>query len=134
VNAILEIWQADAQGRFNHPADPHAAEADADFLGWGRAFTDAEGRYSFTTVKPGGYVQGNIARAPHVNFAILASGIMRRLVTTMFFPGEASNARDPVLAAVPARRRDLLVACPEQGAFRFDIVLRGAGETPFFRD
>jgi protocatechuate 3,4-dioxygenase alpha subunit len=130
VNAILELWQADARGRFNHPCDPNAAEADPNFPGWGRAFTDAEGRYRFATVRPGAYGP----RAPHVNIAIVASGIMRRLVTTLFFPDETANATDPVLAAVPPARRDLLVARRDEGGFRFDIVLRGPGETPFFRD
>jgi protocatechuate 3,4-dioxygenase alpha subunit len=142
VNAVLEAWQADAAGRFRHPLDPRWREADPDFLGWGRAWTDAEGRFAFRSVMPGGYADPAGPRAPHVNLAILASGIMRRLITTVFFPGDAAaHARDPVLAALPEALRPRLVAA-EEGAedgariFRFDLRLRDAGgnETPFFQD
>lgn len=140
VNAVLEAWQADASGRFRHPHDPERAKADPDFLGWGRACTDADGCYRFRTVLPGGYRDAAGPRAPHVNLAILGSGIMRWLATTVFFPEfPAANAADPVLAAVDPALRALLVAqpaAPIEGAraFRFDIVLRGeaAAETPFF--
>ncbi len=140
VNALLEAWQADAGGHFDHPADPDAAAADPDFLGWGRAATDAEGRYHFLTLLPGGYVEGNHRRAPHVNLQIMASGLMRPVLTTLFFPGfTAENAADPVLAMVPEGRRGLLLAQAEGDSeglrcFRFDIRLRGdpAEETPFF--
>jgi len=140
VNALLEAWQADAGGRFDHPADPDAAAADPDFLGWGRAATDAEGRYHFLTLLPGGFAEGNQRRAPHVNLQIMASGLMRPVLTTLFFPQfAAENAADPVLALVPAARRGLLLG-EETGSveglrcFRFDIRLRGgpAEETPFF--
>jgi len=143
VNAVLEAWQADAAGRFRHPLDPHWREADPDFLGWGRAWTDAAGHYSFRTVMPGGFADGAATRAPHVNLGILGSGIMRRLVTTVFFPEqEAANAADPVLGALPdAALRARLVAKEEAPAdglrrFRFDLLLRGdaASETPFFLD
>jgi len=114
-NLVLEIWQADAQGRYDNPA----------FFGWGRAATDAQGVYLFRTVKPGA-TQG---RAPHINFLVLYSGLMRQLQTVMFF----SEAKDPVLDSVKARER--LVA-KGQGAnrYRFDIRLRGDDETPFFDD
>jgi len=116
-NAIVEIWQASAEGRLDDP----------DFLGWGRAATNADGIYSFKTVMPGALP----GRAPHVNFAILFSGLMRQLQTTMFF----SDAPDPVLSAVPGPLRTLLVAgsLPNK-VFRFDIRTRGEGETPFFDD
>jgi protocatechuate 3,4-dioxygenase, alpha subunit len=114
-NLVLEIWQADAQGRCDNPA----------FFGWGRAATDAQGVYSFKTVKPGA-IQG---RAPHINFLLLYSGLMRQLHTVMFF----DQADDPVLKSVKAPER--LVA-KREGAnrYRFDIRLRGEGETPFFED
>src|SRR3954470_8635712 len=83
VNAILEAWQADAGGRFNHPADPEQALADADFLGWGRAWTDAEGEYEFHTLLPGGFAEGAARRAPHVNLTIMASGLMRSVATVL---------------------------------------------------
>lgn len=113
-NALIEIWQADAEGRYDNP----------DFFGWGRAATDAEGVYSFRTLRPG-RVQG---RAPHINFLILYSGLMRQLQTTMFFEA----APDPVLDLV--RHRERLVARREGTVYRFDLRLRGEGETPFFDD
>jgi protocatechuate 3,4-dioxygenase alpha subunit len=117
-NAILEIWQASTAGRYDDP----------DFFGWGRAATDSNGIYLFRTIRPGA-VEG---RAPHVNFLVLFSGLMRQLQTVMFF----DRAQDPVLDAVqPAELRDRLVAKKESAnRFRFDIRLRGDGETPFFDD
>ena len=107
-NVILEVWQP-------------------EFAGWGRAATDAKGEYRFRIRRPGA-IPG---RAPHVNFLILYSGLMRQLQTTLFF----SSASDPVLEAVEPGRRALLVARPEgKSAFRFDIRLRGMDETPFFDD
>lgn len=142
VNAVLEAWQADAAGRFRHPLDPSWREADPGFLGWGRAWTDAEGRYAFRSVMPGAYADPAGPRASHVNLAVLASGIMRRLVTTVFFPGDPEAlSRDPVLAVVPEALRPRLLAVEdgtEDGvrAFRFDLRLRdpGGAETPFFED
>jgi protocatechuate 3,4-dioxygenase alpha subunit len=116
-NAILEIWQASAAGRYDDP----------EFFGWGRAATDADGVYVFRTIKPGA-VEG---RAPHINLLILFSGLMRHLQTVMFF----ERANDPVLDAVDPARREKLVAKKEAAnRYRFDIRLRGEGETPFFDD
>jgi protocatechuate 3,4-dioxygenase alpha subunit len=144
VNAVLEAWQADAGGLFRHPLDPRWREADPGFLGWGRAWTDEEGRYEFRTVMPGAYADAAGPRAPHVNLAVLGSGIMRRLVTTVFFPSfPEANAADPVLNALPAPLRQRLIAQADgteneggMRAFRFDLLLRGApdAETPFFVD
>ncbi len=142
LNMILEAWQADAAGHFDHPLDPGRDRADPDFLGWGRAWTDGEGRYEFRTVMPGSYADAAGPRAPHINIAIMGAGLMRRAQTTVFFPDhEAAHPADPVLALVPAALRPKLVAVPEgteNGAriFRFDIRLRGpaAEETPFFED
>jgi protocatechuate 3,4-dioxygenase alpha subunit len=119
-NAILEIWQADSKGRFDDPA----------FFGWGRAATDAKGIYRFRTVRPGVYG----GRAPHVNFLILFSGLMRQLQTVMFFDGD--NGKDPVFNAVipPALRERLVAKKSGKDSYRFDIRLRGEGETPFFDD
>ncbi|MBK1658477.1 protocatechuate 3,4-dioxygenase subunit alpha [Paracraurococcus ruber] len=141
VNAILEAWQADASGRFRHPADPEAHLADPDFGGWGRAWTDADGRYEFRTVLPGAFTEGNRRRAPHIGLVVMASGLMRQLQTVLFFPGMAENAADPVLDLVPPARRRLLLAAADgeadgMRAFRFDLRLRGdaAVETPFFTE
>lgn len=129
-NLILEIWQADANGIYRHPADPRHRRADPKFSGWGRAATDKQGRYAFRTVRPG----APAGRARHVNFMLMFSGLMRILKTTMFFPGEANEA-DPVYKAVPKARRRLLVAREEvPGKYRFDLKLRGEDETPFFDD
>ena len=115
-NLVLEIWQADGAGRFDNPG----------FLGWGRAATDAQGVYRFRTLRPG----APKGRIPHINFLLLYSGLMRQLQTVMFFePGS-----DPVLEAIPAPVRERLVAKREGTVYRFDIRLRGEGETPFFDD
>ena len=125
-NLIVEIWQPDARGIFRHPADPRHAQADPDFLGWGRAATDAQGNYRFKTMRPG----APEGRTPHINFMVMFSGLMRILKTTMFF----DKAADPVLLAVPASRRELLVAGKSRDFYEFNIRLRGANETPFFDD
>jgi len=114
-NLVLEIWQADAEGRFDNPA----------FFGWGRAATDSDGVYRFRTIKPG----APAGRAPHINFLLLYSGLMRQLQTVMYF----DDARDPVLDSVPARER-MIAKKEAPNRYRFDIRLRGEGETPFFDD
>ena len=125
-NLVVEIWQPDANGIFRHPADPRHAQVDPDFLGWGRAVTDATGSYVFRTIRPGA-PQG---RAPHVNFMVMFSGVMRILKTTMFF----EDRSDPVLNLV-LNRKDLLIGKKAgQNQYRFDIRLRGENETPFFDD
>jgi protocatechuate 3,4-dioxygenase alpha subunit len=139
VNMIVEAWQADAAGRFRHPRDPGWREADPDFCGWGRAATDAEGRYEFRTVRPGGYAEAGGQRAPHINLTVMGAGLMRRVTTTLYFPGEAANAQDAVLLLLPPERRGRLMAAAAGEAagvklLRFDIRLRGTPEeeTPFF--
>ena len=131
-NLVLEIWQADANGIFSYPTDPRHPQADPNFHGWGRAATDAQGDFRFLTIRPGAYER----RAPHVNLLLLHSGLTRQLQTVIFFEGEPANATDPVLASVePAALRARLVAKKEvPGKYRFDIRLRGEGETPFFGD
>jgi protocatechuate 3,4-dioxygenase alpha subunit len=135
-NTIVEIWQPDANGIFRHPLDPRSAEADPGFFGWGRSRTGSDGRYLFRTVLPGSYD----GRCPHIDVMILAIGLTRRLVTTVFF-GESTEVSDPVLDCVDAARRGCLVARRDPGmdeagvpAYRFDVVLRGENETPFFLD
>ena len=115
-NVVLEIWQADAEGRFDNPT----------FCGWGRAATDSTGVYVFKTIKPG----ASKGRAPHINFLILYSGLMRQLQTVMYFDEKA----DPVLDAVATGRERLVAKKEGANRYRFDIRLRGEGETPFFDD
>jgi len=130
-NLIVEIWQADARGIYRHPADPRHAEADPDFLGWGRSATGAAGEYRFRTIRPG----APAGRAPHVNVMLMFSGLMRILKTTLFFEGDPRNDSDPVYCCVPASRRELLVARSKgEDNFEFSIQLRGGRETPFFDD
>jgi protocatechuate 3,4-dioxygenase alpha subunit len=145
LNAIVEIWQPDANGVFRHPLDPRVHQADPGFFGWGRARTDRDGRYAFRTVMPGasqGYA-GHGARWPHLNLMILAIGLTRRLVTTVFFAESPALVQDPVLACVtdPLARERMLARLEkhENGAadvpvYRYDIVTRGESETPFFVD
>ena len=130
-NLVIEIWQADAGGIFRHPADPRQAQADPNFLGWGRAATDRGGNYRFRTIRPG----APEGRAPHINIMVMFSGLMRILKTTLFFEGEMGNVSDPVLLSVGSGRKELLLARQEKpDQFRFDIRLRGDNETPFFDD
>ncbi len=144
-NSIIEIWQPDSGGRFAHPNDPANAQADPDFMGWGRRASEDDGYYDFISVKPGGYVDPltGLRRAPHINVSITGSGLMRRLVTTFFFPSEAANMADPVFCAIPdAAIRERIILKPEKLprapagalAYRMDIVLQGEDETPFFLD
>lgn len=143
-NAVVEIWQPDSRGVFRHPSDPRAEAADPGFFGWGRARTDAEGRYSFRTVLPGAYTSENGApRCPHLNLMVLAIGLTRRLVTTVFFGDAAEPGSDPLLDCIgdPARRARLFAIRDQVSngeetlpVYRFDIVTRGEAETPFFVD
>jgi len=142
LNAVVEIWQPDANGVFAHPLDPRSAEADPGFFGWGRARTDQEGRYQFRTILPGPSREENGAvRCPHINVMVLAIGLTRRLVTTAFFSDTPDPVDDPVWNCVPSRTRSRLHVARDESldrsgvpAYRFDIVLRGENETPFFLD
>jgi protocatechuate 3,4-dioxygenase alpha subunit len=122
-DALVEIWQADAEGRYG-----------AGF-GWGRCGTDTEGRYSFVTANPGP-VSGPDGRtqAPHLTVLVFARGLLKPVLTRMYFPDEEeANASDPVLSAVPdAAGRATLVAQPDGGGLRFDVRLQGEGQTTFF--
>jgi protocatechuate 3,4-dioxygenase alpha subunit len=141
-NMVLEIWQPDSAGIFRHPLDPRRAEADPGFWGWGRARTAKDGWYRFKTVLPGGYqAEDGAVRCPHINCCVLGIGLTRRLVTTIFFPAAPDAAPDPVLDCVPAALRHRLVAQRDPSldadgipAYRFDVILRGDVETPFFVD
>lgn len=135
--ALVDLWQANAKGRYSHPADRNPAPLDPNFQGWGQAVTDAGGRYSFTTIKPAPYplefVGGEADaqsgyRTPHLHFRVAKRG-HRELSTQMYFAGEPLNERDAVLARVPASERPRVVIAPQRGAdagpplFVFDVVI-----------
>jgi protocatechuate 3,4-dioxygenase alpha subunit len=134
-DAMLELWQANAAGRYDHVADErNDRKIDPNFHGYGRAATDAEGRFKVTTIKPGPVPgRGNALQAPHINVAFFARGLLKPLYTRIYFADEAANAGDPLLAAIDdaAARRTLIARRGEGGAYRFDIVLQGEGETVF---
>jgi protocatechuate 3,4-dioxygenase alpha subunit len=135
-DAMLEIWQANAAGRYRHPADTREElPADAGFSGFGRCGTDEEGRFEFVTVKPGPVPgPGGTLQAPHIAVSVFARGLLKRLVTRIYFPDEAAaNETDPVLSSIadPSARASL-IARPEGGVLRFDVRLQGDGETAFF--
>ena len=142
-NTLIEIWQANAAGRYPHAGDQHDAPLDPYFRGVGRVFTDGEGRYRFTTIKPGAYPwrnHHNAWRPNHIHYSLFGPGFATRLVTQMYFPGDPLLPLDPVFNCVPdAAARDRLIASfdldvtqPEYAlGYRFDFVLRGRGATPF---
>jgi protocatechuate 3,4-dioxygenase alpha subunit len=136
-DAMVEIWQANADGRYDHPDDLQEKLIDPHFHGFGRAATDQHGRFRFDTIKPGpASGLGNALQAPHINVSIFARGLLKRLVTRIYFPDESLNATDAVLNAVPSARRSTLIARVESisptPTFRFEIVLQGESETVFF--
>jgi len=135
---LIELWQANAAGRYAHPADRSDRPLDPNFFGFGRVLTDPDGRYGFRTVKPGPVpYRGNRWQAPHILFSVFAAGLLRRLVTRLYFPDEAANASDPILATVDDPARAPMIAGQDPAAparYVLDIVLRGEGETAFFVD
>jgi protocatechuate 3,4-dioxygenase alpha subunit len=138
-DAMVEIWQADAAGIFNHPSDPRHREADPHFRGFGRAGTsNREREYSFKTIKPGPVPwQGDTVQAPHLSLRVFARGMLVHLMTRAYFSDESANAHDPVLGSIAdAERRQTLIAVREavQDAptYRMDIRLQGDRETVFF--
>jgi protocatechuate 3,4-dioxygenase, beta subunit len=140
---LVEIWQANAAGRYLHRADRWDAPLDPNFSGAGRCLTDDEGRYAFTTIKPGPYPWGNhdnAWRPAHVHFSLLGRAFTQRLVTQMYFPGDPLFPYDPIFNAVrDERARDRMVARFElertqpgwATGYAFDVVLRGPAATPF---
>jgi protocatechuate 3,4-dioxygenase alpha subunit len=135
-DAMVETWQADPDGRFDHPDDPRGIASDRSdwFRGFGRCPTDPDGRYRIHTVKPGPVPGANGGdQAPHVDLSIFARGLLDRVVTRLYFPDEtAANAADPVLAALAEPVRPTLVAGIAGDGYTFDIRLQGEHETAFF--
>jgi protocatechuate 3,4-dioxygenase, beta subunit len=141
--ALVEIWQANAAGRYRHKVDGHDAPLDPNFSGAGRMLTDEEGRYFFKTIKPGAYPWGNhynAWRPAHIHFSLFGVGILSRLVTQMYFPGDPLQPLDPIFNSIPnetvrmrlVSRLDMTRAEPDYAlAYAWDIVLRGNLDTPF---
>ncbi|PSK98873.1 protocatechuate 3,4-dioxygenase alpha subunit [Murinocardiopsis flavida] len=133
-DAIVETWQADPDGRFDHPADPRGARTSPGFRGFARCATDADGAYSVFTRKPGAVPGPAGPQAPHIDVSLFARGMLRRVVTRLYFPEDAAaRAADPVLSAITDdRERDTLLARAADDGYRFDIRVQGPGETVFF--
>ena len=141
-HTMIEIWQANAAGRYDHPGDTHDAPLDPNFQGGGRVFTDAEGWYQFITIKPGAYPwrnHHNAWRPNHIHYSLFGTGFAQRLITQMYFPGDPLLALDPIFQATPDKAaQDRLVAAFDIGltkpewalGYRFDFILRGNRATP----
>jgi protocatechuate 3,4-dioxygenase, alpha subunit len=143
-DALLEIWQADAEGRYAHPDADAAARADAAadgdgprdpaFTGFGRTASADDGSFAFATIRPGRVPgPGGRTQAPHLALTVYARGLLCPLHTRIYFEGDPANEKDPILECVPAERRATLIARRSgPGRYRFDIALQGAAETVFF--
>jgi protocatechuate 3,4-dioxygenase beta subunit len=143
AGALIELWQANSAGRYRHVNDSHPAPIDPHFTGAGRTITDEDGRYTFTTIKPGAYPwrnHHNAWRPAHIHFSLFGTSFRTRLVTQMYFPGDPLLDHDPIFQSVRdtrARQRlisrfDLALTQPEHAlGFIFDIVLRGRNAMPF---
>ena len=141
-STLVEIWQANAAGRYTHRVDGHPAPLDPNFSGAGRTLTDNDGGYRFVTIKPGAYPwrnHDNAWRPAHIHFSLFGTSFLSRLITQMYFPGDPLFPYDPIMNSIPderARQRlianfDLNVTQPEWAlGFTFDIVLRGSNATP----
>ena len=140
-STLIEIWQANAAGRYAHKSDDWNAPLDPNFSGAGRALTGSDGRYRFVSIHPGAYPWGNhhnAWRPAHIHFSLFGQAFRSRLVTQMYFPGDPLLALDPIFTSVPQGARKRLIAHFDAAltepnfaiGYRFDIVLRGPGETP----
>jgi protocatechuate 3,4-dioxygenase, alpha subunit len=134
-DAFLELWQANAQGRYAHPEDRQDKPLESAFSGFGRVATDDSGAFHFTTIKPG-RVPGPDGKlqAPHIAVSVFCRGLLRRLVTRIYFPDDAANGEDFALNLVPAARRETLIARPAENRhdLEWNVVLQGPRETVFF--
>ena len=138
-DAVLEIWQANHHGRYNHPSDTRDLPLDPKFTGYGRIATQSDGQFCFTTIKPGAVpFDRRRLQAPHISVAVLGRGLLNHLYTRIYFDDETLTVSDPILQRVPTERRSTLIArrtSAEPGrdiVYKLDIVLQGAGETVFF--
>jgi len=145
-NALIEIWQANSAGRYTHHSDKHEAPIDPNFTGTGRCLTNNQGVYRFTTIRPGAYPwqnHQNAWRPPHIHFSVCGRNFLERLVTQMYFPGDPLLALDPIHNGIPDKQaRQRLIATYDHDVtqpdwslgYRFDIIVAGAGRTPFEKD
>jgi protocatechuate 3,4-dioxygenase alpha subunit len=144
-DAVLELWQANSHGKYAHPEDEQSKPLDKRFSGFGRIATDDQGRFHFTTVKPGQVpapepsakngVTWAPLQAPHINVSVCTRGLLRRLVTRIYFPDDAAKATDFALLQVDPARRSTLIALRSAGSpskFEWNIILQGSNETVFF--
>jgi len=135
-DAMLEVWQANAAGKYDHPEDDQDKALDPNFAGFGRVPVDGEGRFRFSTIKPGS-VPGlkGTTQAPHLVVLVFARGLVKHLLTRIYFDGEAANGDDPLLASVPAERRHTLVAKTDaSGVYQWNVILQGTDEETVFFD
>jgi protocatechuate 3,4-dioxygenase beta subunit len=141
-NSLIEVWQCNAAGRYFHAKDQHDAPLDPHFFGFGKMLTDEQGVYRFVTIKPGAYPwrnHPNAWRPAHIHFSLFGNAYAQRLVTQMYFPGDPLFPYDPIYNSIPVEARSRLVSAFDLGltvegialGFRFDLVLRGRGATPF---
>jgi protocatechuate 3,4-dioxygenase alpha subunit len=135
-DAMIEIWQADAEGKYNHPDETRHETADPACTGFGRMGTAEDGSCEFETIKPGRVPgPGDVFQASHLNLAVFARGMLKQLYTRVYFAGDPAHQEDPVLALVPEERRATLTAHPDPvlaSVWRFDVHLQGEQETVFF--
>ena len=133
-DAMLEIWQADSTGKYNHLDDPRPGTSEKGWIGFARLQAAEDGSCVLETVKPGAVRYGTV-QAPHLTVAVYARGMLKQLYTRVYFAGDPANEVDPILALVPTERRDTLVAKPDSshpGHWHFDVRLQGDQETVFF--
>ena len=136
-DAMIEIWQANAAGRYNHPDDKQEKPLDGSFTGWGRSGTEPSGSYFFETIKPGPVpASDESVQAPHINMTVFARGMLVHAFTRIYFSDEPANETDPVLSSIEKERRQTLIANRREESgkvvYRFDIRLQGENETVFF--
>ena len=135
-DALVEIWQANLHGKYADPQDKQSKPLDQGFRGFGRSATDDNGAFRFKTIKPGRVAgPGGKLQAPHIAVNVLMCGLLKQLVTRIYFPDEPANAEDPVLALVPGERRATLIAkqaAGKPGALEWNVILQGRDETVFF--
>lgn len=136
TDGMIEIWQADANGKYAHPEDTQKKVATPGFRGFGRIPTNGRGAFRFSTIKPGSVAGPNaVTQAPHLVVSVFMRGSLKHLATRMYFPDEAANPRDPILQLVPPARRPTLIARRarnRKGALQWDVILQGKNETVFF--